>query len=109
MIGHSHSGQNSRRARKRRAGGRPAVNRIPEETVTVHSDSWWDIPRKRALSGFTSTPVPRYSGESNWEQYREVFEAIVSSNGWDGVTAALQLLSTSLYWFRSLGVWCRDF
>ena len=44
-------------------------------------------------SGFTSTPVPRYSGESNWEQHREVFEAIVSSNGWDGVTAALQLLS----------------
>ena len=161
--------------RKRRAGGRPAVNHIPEEMV-VHRDSWWDIPRKRALftsdgpdsttsgsdipegyadrpseyseglisrrphdddrlyspsidlekaviqlqkevndcrtelelarkqtpavalrpprqSGFTSTPVPRYSGESNWEQYREVFEAIVSSNGWDGVTAALQLLS----------------
>ena len=44
-------------------------------------------------SGFRSAPVPRYSGESNWEQYREVFEAIVSSNGWDGVTAALQLLS----------------
>ena len=166
--------------RKRRAGGRPAVNRIPEEMV-VHRDSRWDIPRKRALftsdgpdsttsgsdipegyadrppeeeyseglisrrsqdgggterlyspsmdlekaviqlqkevddchtelelarkqtpavalppprrSGFTSTPVPRYSGESNWEQYREVFEAIVSWNGWDGVTAALQLLS----------------
>ena len=34
--------------RKRRAGGRSAVNRIPEETV-VHKDSRWDIPRKRAL------------------------------------------------------------
>ena len=44
-------------------------------------------------SGFTSMPVPRYSGKSNWEQYREVFEAIVRSNGWDDVTAALQLLS----------------
>ena len=44
-------------------------------------------------SGFTSTPVPRYSGKSNWEQYCEVFEAIVCSNGWDDVTAALQLLS----------------
>ena len=43
-------------------------------------------------SGFTSTPVPSYSGKSNWEQYCEVFEAIVSSNGWDDVTAALQLL-----------------
>ena len=149
-------------------GGRPAGDRIPEETG-VHRDSRWDIPRKRALftsdgldsttsssdipeghadrppeveyserltlakrqdelemvvsqlqrdvedcraelklarnqtpavtlrpqrrSGFTSTPVPRYSGKSNWEQYHEVFEAIVCSNGWDDVTAALQLLS----------------
>ena len=37
--------------RKRRAGGRSAVNRIPEEMV-VHKDSRWDIPWKRAL--FTS-------------------------------------------------------
>ena len=42
---------------------------------------------------FTSTPVPRYSGKSNWEQYLEIFEAIVCSNSWDDVTAALQLLS----------------
>ena len=34
---------------------------------------------------FTSTPVPRYAGGSNWDQYREVFEAIV--------TAALQLIA----------------
>ena len=37
---------------------------------------------------FTSTPVPRYAGGSNWDQYREVCEAIVCSNGWDEVTAA---------------------
>ena len=49
------------------------------------------LPPRR--SGFTSTPVPRYSGESNWEQYHDVLEAIVSSNVWDSVTAALQLLS----------------
>ena len=30
---------------------------------------------------------------SNWEQYREVFEAIARSNGWDDVTSSLQLLS----------------
>ena len=48
-------------------------------------------PTKR--SGFTSTPVPRFSGKSGWEQYRQVFEAIACSNGWDDVTAALQLLS----------------
>ena len=44
-------------------------------------------------SGFMSTSVPRYSGKSSWEQYRQVFEAIVCLNGWDDVTAALQLLS----------------
>ena len=44
-------------------------------------------------SGYTSTLVPRYSGKSSWEQYRHVFEAIVCSNGWDDVTATLQLLS----------------
>ena len=38
-------------------------------------------------------PAPRYSGKSNWEQYREKFEAIVCLNGWDDVTAAIQLLS----------------
>ena len=42
---------------------------------------------------FTRTPVPRYDGISDWEQYREVFEAIVISNGWDDLTAALQLLA----------------
>ena len=42
---------------------------------------------------FTSTPVPRYDGISDWDQYREVFEAIVCSNGWDEMTAALQLLA----------------
>ena len=44
-------------------------------------------------SGFTSTSVPRSTGRSSWDQYRQVFEAIVCSNGWDGVTAALQLVS----------------
>ena len=49
--------------------------------------------RPTQRSGFTSTPVPRYSGKSSWEQYRQGFEAIACSNGWDNVTAALQLLS----------------
>ena len=44
-------------------------------------------------SGFTSTSVPRYTGRSSWDQYRQVLEAIVCSNRWDGVMAALQLLS----------------
>ena len=56
---------------------------------------------------FTRTPVPRYDGISDWDQYREVYEAIVISNGWDDLTAALQLLAHLmvrplmwLYWYR---------
>ena len=30
--------------------------------------------RQQSQARFTSTPVPRYSGKSNWEQYREIFE-----------------------------------
>ena len=40
---------------------------------------------------FTSTKVPKFSGSSSsWSQYRQVFDAIVHSNGWDDATAALQ-------------------
>ena len=42
---------------------------------------------------FTSTKVPRFAGTTSLEQYRQVFHAIVLSNGWDDATAALQLLS----------------
>ena len=55
--------------RKRRAGGRPAANRIPEETV-VHRYSWWDITRKRAL--FTSDgPDSTTSGSDIPEGYAD--------------------------------------
>ena len=46
-------------------------------------------PRKAA---FTMTKVP-WSGGTSWEQYQQVFDAMVLSNGWDDATAALQLLS----------------
>ena len=35
----------------------------------------------------------KFVGVTSWEQYLQVFDAIVLSNGWDDVTAALQLLS----------------
>ena len=50
-------------------------------------------PRPTKRSGFTSTPVHRYYGKSSWEQYRQVFVAMACSNGWDNVTAPLQLIS----------------
>ena len=42
---------------------------------------------------FTSTKVPKFSGVTSWDQYRQVFDTIGRSNGWDDATAALQLLS----------------
>ena len=42
---------------------------------------------------FTSTKVPQFTGVTSWEQYQQVFDAIVLSNGWDDATSALQLLS----------------
>ena len=47
-------------------------------------------PRRVAL---TTTKVPLFDGTTSWEQYHQVFEAIVRSNGWDNDTAALQLFS----------------
>ena len=37
-------------------------------------------PRRAAL---TTTKVPWFDGTTSWEQYHQVFEAIVRSNGWD--------------------------
>ena len=37
--------------------------------------------------------MPWFNGSTSWEQYLQVFDAIVLSNGWGDATAALQLLS----------------
>ena len=58
--------------------------RTPGVQPVVHT------PRQAA---FTMIKVPRFGGTTSWEQYRQVFDAIVLSNGWDDATAALQLLS----------------
>ena len=50
------------------------------------------LPTPRNVTS-TLTKVPRFAGTTGWEQYRQVFYAIVLSNGLDDATAALQLLS----------------
>ena len=42
-------------------------------------------------AAFTTTKVPQFGGTTSWEQYRQVFDAIVLSNGWDDATTALPL------------------
>ena len=48
------------------------------------------LVRQAAL---TTTKVPWFNGSTSWEQYLQVFDAIVLSNGWGDATVALQLLS----------------
>ena len=48
------------------------------------------VPLVRQVA-LTTTKV--YPGSTSWEQYQQVFDAIVLSNGWGDATAALQLLS----------------
>ena len=51
------------------------------------------VVRSPRQAAFTTTKVPRFDGTTSWEQYRQVFDAIVRLNGWDNDTAALQLFS----------------
>ena len=48
------------------------------------------LVRQAAL---TTTKVPWFNGSTSWEQYQQVFDAVVLSNGWGDATAVLQLLS----------------
>ena len=62
-----------------------------KKALSVHSKP----AAKKALSVqskpavFTSIKVPKFSGVTSWDQYRQVFR----SNGWEDATVALQLLS----------------
>ena len=37
----------------------------------------------------TTTKVPQFDGTTSWEQYKQVFDAIMRSNGWDCVAIVL--------------------
>ena len=50
------------------------------------------VPMVRQAA-LTTTKVPWFNGSTSWEQYQQVFDAIVLSNGWGDATTALQLLS----------------
>ena len=65
------------------------LGRLREENHLLRTPA---IPQVVQVA-FTTTKVPRFDGTTSWEQYRQVFDAIVRSNGWDNDTAALQLFS----------------
>ena len=100
QSGRPYTDESFEEARSPRVELEDAVARLQKELAEYRKEFGYGDVRGPAnssqttrRSGLTSTSVPRYSGESSWEQYWQVFEAIVCSNGWDGVTADLQLLS----------------
>ena len=90
----------------RRSDGWSPVN-VLEDTVAqmqrdmaeIRAENWLlrtpgvqpVVPTPRQAA-FTMTKVPWFGGTTSWEQYQQVFDAIVLSSGWDDATAALQLL-----------------
>ena len=50
-------------------------------------------PMQRRSVRFANTAVPRFNGDTCWDQHKQVFYAIVKSNGWGDETATLQLLA----------------
>ena len=50
-------------------------------------------PSRCQSAAFTNTEIPKFRGVTCLYQYRQVFDAIVKSNGWDDDMVALQLLS----------------
>ena len=52
-------------------------------------------------AALTTTKVPWFNGSTSWEQYQQVFDAIVLSNGWGDATAALPF--HLCYYFRDVG------
>ena len=76
------------------------VARMHQELANLRAENWMlrtpgvpPVVRTPRQAAFTMTKVPRFGGTTSWEQYRQVCDAIVRSNGWDNDTAALQLFS----------------
>ena len=51
-------------------------------------------PVRRKPVAFTSTKVPKFGGVTSWDQYRQVFDTIVQSNGWDDTVVTLLQLDS---------------
>ena len=67
--------------------------RLRKENHLLRTPTITQVAQAPWRAAFTSTKVPRFDGTTSWEQYRQVFDAIVRSNGWDNDAAALQLFS----------------
>ena len=70
------------------------VARLQKEMEEFRAPEGRRVPLgPQAGPGLRQRRYPCMRGKSSWDQYQQVFAAIVCSNGWDGVTATLQLVS----------------
>ena len=69
------------------------MNELRSDSLFNHTGETPTSPQRSRWTTFTSTKIPKFAGVTSWDQYRQEFDAIVLSNGWDDATAALQLLS----------------
>ena len=67
-------------------------DRLHAENRLLRTPAVPQVVRAPRQAAFTTTIVPQFDGTTSWEQYRQVFDTIVRSNGWDN-DAALQLFS----------------
>ena len=63
------------------------------ENRMLRTPGFPQVVRAPRQAAFTTTKMPRFDGTTSWEQYKQVFDAIVRSNGWDNDTDSLQLFS----------------
>ena len=78
---------------------------MQQDLASLHAKNWLlrtpavpqvvCAPRQVA---FTTTKVPQFHGTTSWEQYRQVFDTIVRSNGWDNDTEALVPVIRIAFW-----------
>ena len=66
---------------------------LREENRALRTPATSQVIQAPWRAALTTTKVPRFDGTTSWEQYHQVFEAIVQLNGLDNDTAALQLFS----------------
>ena len=59
------------------------LTRLREENRLLRTPAIPQVVQAPRRAAFTSTKVPRFDGTTSWEQYRQVFDAIVRSNGLD--------------------------
>ena len=58
------------------------VEELCSDSMYNHTGKTSTSPQRSHRTIFTLTKVSRFAGTTSWEQYRQVFDVILISNGW---------------------------